>query len=391
MTSQQSPQIPHSATFQIATNELVKEFSPQSRALDGVSIGVHPGEFFALLGPSGCGKSTLLRCLAGLESPTAGHIIIDGQDVTTTDPGKRGIAMVFQDYALFPGMTVAQNVTYALRLHRQGKTAQQRSIERFASGLDLGGLLDRYPSELSGGQQQRVAIARAMAARPRVLLLDEPLSNLDARLRIEARTLLKRFQQETKVTTILVTHDQSEALAMADRMAVMDRGGVQQVGTPYEIYHHPRNSFVATFIGMYPTNLVEGIIDGDRIRVAGGELPNRADVANSENQSISNRGRILVGVRPEYLSWHPDGNDNPCSSHAINVTVALVENAGASSILHVKPDGGATQDQHLLRTLVSSDDIPQVGEHGTVWCREDKILMFDAVTGEALNGFGADR
>ena len=201
------------------------------RAVDGLDLSVADGEFFALLGPSGCGKTTLLRTIAGLESATEGTVRIDGHDVTRTEPGKRGVAMVFQDYALFPHMTVAENITYPLKVRRAPAAQRTAAAERTSTELSLQGLLDRRPGQLSGGQQQRVALARAIASEGRVLLLDEPLSNLDARLRLEARTFLKKLQRDLGITTVFVTHDQAEALALADRIAVMQAGKLRQLGS----------------------------------------------------------------------------------------------------------------------------------------------------------------
>src|SRR5215211_7410609 len=209
------------------------------RAVDGLDLQVADGEFFALLGPSGCGKTTLLRTIAGLEPAASGSVRIGERDVTRLEPGKRRVAMVFQDYALFPHMTVTENVAYPLRVRGVPRAQREATAERTTDSLSLAGLSARRPAQLSGGQQQRVALARAVAAGGELLLLDEPLSNLDARLRLEARTFLKRLQRDLGVTTIFVTHDQAEALALADRIAVMEQGKLQQIGTPREIFQRP--------------------------------------------------------------------------------------------------------------------------------------------------------
>ncbi|MFI5710875.1 ABC transporter ATP-binding protein [Kribbella sp. NPDC051620] len=230
------------------------------RAVDGLDLSVADGEFFALLGPSGCGKTTLLRTIAGLESATEGSVRIDSADVTRLEPGKRGVAMVFQDYALFPHMTVSENITYPLKVRRVAAATRSGVASRTAGELSLQGLLERRPGQLSGGQQQRVALARAIASEGKVLLLDEPLSNLDARLRLEARTFLKKLQRDLGITTVFVTHDQAEALALADRIAVMQSGKLRQLGTPREVFARPTNTFVANFIGSTPMNLLPGVV-----------------------------------------------------------------------------------------------------------------------------------
>ncbi|NUR86652.1 MAG: ABC transporter ATP-binding protein, partial [Nonomuraea sp.] len=223
----------------IALTGLTKEFPGGVRALDGLDLTIADGEFFALLGPSGCGKTTLPRTIAGLETPTAGTLAIDGADVTHLPPGRRDLAMVFQDYAIFPHMSVTENIAYPLRIKKVPRAERDRRAADVAATLSLGELLDRRPSQLSGGQQQRVALARAIAYHPSAFLFDEPLSNLDARLRLEARTFLKRLQRDLAVTTVFVTHDQAEALALADRIAVMSQGRIIQAGTPTDVFQRP--------------------------------------------------------------------------------------------------------------------------------------------------------
>jgi multiple sugar transport system ATP-binding protein len=244
----------------ITMNELVKEFPGGVRAVDGLSLTIEDGEFFALLGPSGCGKTTLLRTIAGLELATEGRLQIGDRDVTSTSPGDRQVAMVFQDYALFPHMEVAENIAYPLKIQKVAKGTRLAKAEDVGNGLSLDGLMERRPGQLSGGQQQRVALARAVASNPVVFLFDEPLSNLDARLRLEARTFLKRLQRELDITTVFVTHDQAEALALADRIAVMRDGKILQVGTPRDVFANPANTFVAGFIGSPPMNLHHGVV-----------------------------------------------------------------------------------------------------------------------------------
>ncbi len=224
-------------------------------ALDNVSLKVEKGEFFVILGPSGCGKTTLLRTVAGLER-AEGKVFVDGKDVTSLPPSKRGVAMVFQNYALYPNKTVYENLR--MPIEDLDKEEIEERINYVSKSLGIADLLERYPSELSGGQQQRVALARALVKRPKVFLMDEPLSNLDAPQRIHARRLIKGIQMDNKITTIYVTHDQAEAMALADRVAIMNEGKVVQVGTPEEIYENPVDSFVAGFFGLPPMSLVDG-------------------------------------------------------------------------------------------------------------------------------------
>jgi multiple sugar transport system ATP-binding protein len=259
----------------VSVESLTKVFPNGTKALDGISLSVEDGELFALLGPSGCGKTTLLRILAGLEAPSGGRVRIGSRDVTRTPPAGRNVAMVFQDYALFPHMTVAENIAYPLKVHHVDRTSRRRRAEEVGTGLGLTPLMDRRPGQLSGGQQQRTALARAMAADAALFLFDEPLSNLDARLRMEARTLLKRLHREVRKTTVYVTHDQSEALALADRVAVMDHGRLRQVGPPAEVFHRPANLFVAEFIGSTPMNLLPGRVVPGGVEVAGETVPIR--------------------------------------------------------------------------------------------------------------------
>ena len=238
-------------------------------ALHGLDLSVADGEFLILVGPSGCGKSTALRLLAGLDKPTSGEILIAGQSVTRLGPGERDIAMVFQNYALYPHMSVFQNLAYGLRQRRTPRAEVDRRVRETADLLDIDQLLDRKPGQLSGGQRQRVAMGRALVRRPQAFLLDEPLSNLDAKLRTQVRGDLKRLHRELPVTSIYVTHDQVEAMTLGDRICVMSNGEVQQIGTTDEIYHHPANTFVAGFMGSPPMNLVPGEIRGGAVRVAG--------------------------------------------------------------------------------------------------------------------------
>jgi iron(III) transport system ATP-binding protein len=270
-------------------------------ALDEINLSIAAGELFFLLGPSGCGKSTLLRLIAGLYEPTAGRIFFNDRDVTSLGTESRSAVMVFQSYALWPHMTVRENVRFGLQVRKLSRDEQDRRIAEVLDLVRLRELADRKPNQLSGGQQQRVALARALAVRPNCLLLDEPLSNLDAQLRQQMRSEIRRICKSQRLTTIYVTHDQKEALSVADRIAVMNVGRIAQIGTPAELYHHPQSPFVASFIG--ETNLLEGTVisrDGGmaRVRTAAGEFVVEGTPASD---------RVTLSLRPEQLRIVPDG------------------------------------------------------------------------------------
>ncbi|MFE2757622.1 ABC transporter ATP-binding protein [Actinosynnema sp. NPDC059335] len=334
------------------------------RAVDGLDLRVPDGELFALLGPSGCGKTTLLRTIAGLERPAEGSIAIGSRDVTRVEPGGRGVAMVFQDYALFPHMTVAENIAYPLRVRRVPGARRREVAAEVAAGLGLADLLDRRPGRLSGGQQQRAALGRAVAAGADVLLLDEPLSNLDARLRLEARTFLKRLQHDLALTTVFVTHDQAEALALAHRIAVMDRGRIRQLGTPREVFQRPADTFVANFIGSTPMNLLDGVVRDGHVECAGSRLPGPPGQPDGTP--------VVVGVRPEYLVPAGDG---------ITGRVAAVENLGVSSLVTLDCPGGA-----LVGFTVPEDREPAPGDRLTVAAPAGRLLFYGAEEGRLLGG-----
>ena len=242
----------HHDSGRISLINLIKEFTGRdgtTRAVDDIDLETEPGEFLTLLGPSGCGKTTTLRMVAGFESPTSGEILLDGADMTRLTPDKRPMSMVFQSYALFPHLSVYDNVAYGLKLKKMGKTELSEAVESALTSMDLVKFAQRAPNQLSGGQQQRVALARAMVMRPKVLLFDEPLSNLDAKLRVAMRAEIRSLQQRLGITALYVTHDQDEAMAMSDRIVVMNKGKIEQIGTPDEIYRRPASVFVADFIG----------------------------------------------------------------------------------------------------------------------------------------------
>ncbi|MDX6263875.1 MAG: multiple sugar transport system ATP-binding protein [Kribbellaceae bacterium] len=369
------------------------------RAVDGLDLTVADGEFFALLGPSGCGKTTLLRTIAGLESATEGKVRIDSADVTRLEPGKRGVAMVFQDYALFPHMTVSENITYPLKVRRVAATTRSAVAERTGGELSLQGLLERRPGQLSGGQQQRVALARAIASEGKVLLLDEPLSNLDARLRLEARTFLKKLQRDLGITTVFVTHDQAEALALADRIAVMQSGKLRQLGTPREVFARPANTFVANFIGSTPMNLLPGVVTGGAaggsavaidgssseasgsgsatggaVSVAGGAVSVAGGSLPAATSAVPVGAEVTVGVRPEYLTLSTGDVAGPC----LRGSVVVAENLGTMSLVSVDCDGV------LIGVTVPEEDEPSPGTPVVLTAPEHRVLLYDRESGELL-------
>ncbi|WP_188194043.1 ABC transporter ATP-binding protein [Nonomuraea sp. SYSU D8015] len=339
----------------ISLNGLTKVFPGGVRALDGIDLTMADGEFFALLGPSGCGKTTLLRSIAGLETPTSGTIRIDDRDVTRLPPGDRDLAMVFQDYAVFPHMDVTDNIAYPLRIKKVPRAQRNTTAAEVAARLSLTELLHRRPGALSGGQQQRVALARAIACHPAAFLFDEPLSNLDARLRLEARTFLKRLQRELAVTTVFVTHDQAEALALADRIAVMSQGRMIQIGTPAEIFHRPATTFVASFIGSTPMNLLPAQVTPTALHVAGATFPTPPGLAPGDH--------VTYGVRPEYMDLSPTERPD-----AFPGRISVLENLGTHTLVTLEsPDT-------LIQLVVPEGDEPPIGT--PAWAVPRRSLLY---------------
>jgi multiple sugar transport system ATP-binding protein len=312
----------------VAIRNVHKSFG-SVEVLHGVSIDISDGEFVTLVGPSGCGKSTLLRMIAGLESISSGDIEIGGRIVNRVAPKERDIAMVFQNYALYPHMTVAQNMAFSLMLKNAPQAESDTRVARAAEILGLQPLLGRYPRQLSGGQRQRVAMGRAIVRDPQVFLFDEPLSNLDAKLRVAMRAEIKELHQRLRTTTIYVTHDQIEAMTMADKIVVMHDGVVEQIGAPLELYDQPRNLFVASFIGSPAMNLLKGRLNSDGLPAfhgAGGiSLPLAAAAAGARGDAV------VLGVRPEHLTLSDEG---------FPVTVAVVEPTGPEVQIIGRTDGG---------------------------------------------------
>ncbi len=316
-------------------------------AIHGLSAAVHDGEFVVIVGPSGCGKSTLLRMVAGLETISDGAIRIGQRVVNQLEPAERDIAMVFQNYALYPHMTVYDNMAYGLKLRGVPKAEIQRRVEQAASILELSALLQRKPRQLSGGQRQRVAMGRAIVRQPQVFLFDEPLSNLDAKLRVQTRLEIQKLHRELGITSLFVTHDQVEAMTLAQRVMVMNAGRMEQFGTPEEVYHRPATTFVATFIGSPAMNLLR-------------------DVPGA-------RAGTLLGIRPEHLRVVPAGEGWP-------VTVEAVELLGAERLIH-----GRTHEQPITVRVAESDDChPAVGTTLHVRPLSDRLHTFDPHSGRRI-------
>jgi multiple sugar transport system ATP-binding protein len=352
----------------VQIKSLAKVFPGGVRAIDDLDVEIEDGEFFALLGPSGCGKTTLLRTLAGLESPTSGSIAIGGRDVTRQPPGARDVAMVFQDYALYPHMRVVDNIAYPLKIKKVPKAERRAKAGEVGSHLGLESMLARRPAQLSGGQQQRVALARAMAFRPQLFLLDEPLSNLDARLRLEARTFLKRLQAEVQTTTVYVTHDQAEALALADRIAVMEAGRIRQLGTPAEVFKRPTNLFVASFIGSLRMNLLPATVTGDSLRIGTNSVP----LPPSAVGHVSDGEAVILGARPEFCSLAPDGEDG------IAGIASILENLGTEYLVTVESGDVSVQ------VTVEEGNEPAIGERVRARPALQRALVYRAEDGELV-------
>ena len=329
---------------EIRLEELTKRFDDVV-AVDSIDLDMPPGEFFTMLGPSGCGKTTTLRMIAGFEQPTSGKILLDGTDVARVPPHKRSVNTVFQNYALFPHLDVAANVAFGLKYHRVTKEERRRKVRGILHLVQLDGFEERKPAQLSGGQQQRVALARALVLTPRVLLLDEPLGALDARLRKDLQLELKAIQKDIGITFVFVTHDQEEALTMSDRMAVMNHGHVEQAGSPREVYEEPRTSFVAGFLGVSNLLDAEAGPDSGACSLKIGERTFRA-----EQGATQTRGAVKAMIRPERIELEP--HDAPGD----NRLPGLVERAvflGGSHEVHLRILGGK-----LLRATVANNGRP---------------------------------
>ena len=359
-------------TGHVVLKGLTKQYVPNApAAVDDIDLEIHPGEFLTLLGPSGCGKTTTLRMIAGFETPTGGSITLDGADIARLSPDKRPMAMVFQSYALFPHMTVHDNVSYGLRLQRLPKERIEEEVAFALTSMGLDELSHRAPSQLSGGQQQRVALARAMVMKPKVLLFDEPLSNLDAKMRVQMRTEIRSLQQRLGITSIYVTHDQDEAMSLSDRIVVMNRGRIEQVAVPGDVYRHPSSVFVADFIGS--ANFIESDTEPAGAGAVTVTAFGRSSTVKAHPQVRPDRAAILL-VRPESVGIEKA----PPGETEVSGNTGRVLNAvfyGAVAEYDVETDTGNL-------TVVVADPLPEdileVGAMVTVSFREDRAWVLPA-------------
>jgi len=343
-------------------------------AVKRVDLAIEDGSFFVILGPSGSGKTTILRIIAGLESPTSGKVIIGDKDVTDVPPKDRDVAMVFQNYALYPHMTVFQNLAFPLESRGIKKGEVRRRVEEVASLLRIEHLLNKKPSQLSGGEAQRVALGRAIIRRPKVFLMDEPLSNLDAKLRVYMRSELRKLQRTLRATFVYVTHDQVEAMSMADKVAVMFKGEIHQVGSPAQIYSDPQDTEVASFIGTPPMNLTRSKV----IRVDKGEadiqvLGRQVKVKVRQNSHVRDGEEVIVGIRPEDLQISKDG--------ALSGVVEGIEPLGRENILHVRLNE-STLNESTLQVISTSTE--SIGEEIRLNFSCEKLILFDSKTNKRI-------
>ncbi|WP_426111110.1 ABC transporter ATP-binding protein [Pseudomonas sp. DSP3-2-2] len=341
--------------------------------LHGIDLAIADGQFVSLVGASGCGKSTLLRMIAGLESVTSGTIELNGRVINDLSPKDRDIAMVFQNYALYPHMTVAQNMGFSLHLRKDSPERIKKAVQETAAMLGLTDYLDRYPKALSGGQRQRVAMGRAIVRHPQVFLFDEPLSNLDAKLRVQMRIEIRTLQRRLGTTAIYVTHDQMEAMTMSDLIVVMNAGRIEQVGAPIEVYDRPANLFVATFIGSPAMNLIEGVLeqeDGSSLVRVNGQR-----IALGRQIELPSSTPVVVGIRPEHLTLAPI----PCPAFSLPFSVDLIEPTGAESHVY-----GRSGDTSIVAALSRRDDL-QLGQAVRLGGRCEHIHVFDKASGARMD------
>ncbi len=353
--------------MEIKLQNLTKVFQSKKEeetiAVDNLDITIPSGKLFGLLGPSGCGKSTTLYMISGLLRPTQGKILFGNEDVTPVPPEERGIGLVFQNYALYPHMTVRQNIMFPLENVKMDKQEALEKAQEIADLVGIGHLMNRKPKQLSGGQQQRVAIARALVKSPRVLLLDEPLSNLDARLRLQTREEIKRIQRETKITTIFVTHDQEEAMSISDEIVVLREGVTQQVGRPQEVYNKPANQFVAKFLGTPPINIFDGRIEGGKLFIGDSQIASY----KGKDQEVS------IGIRPEGFKI--------VERSSFQVEVDLVETIGRDTTLIIKhPE----DESSTFRAIVDADYGVEPGDTVKFNVKPHKLHVFNKETGEII-------
>ena len=388
----------------IEFEHVTKRYKDGFEAVRDMSLEVRDGEFMILVGPSGSGKSTALRMVAGLEDITDGELRIGGELVNDRAPKDRGVAMVFQSYALYPHMTVRENMGFALKLAKVPRRVIDRKVTEAARILDLEPHLDRKPANLSGGQRQRVAMGRAIVRSPNAFLMDEPLSNLDAQLRVQTRTVIARLQQQLGITTLYVTHDQIEALTLGDRIAVMRAGVLEQVGPPGEIYGRPDNLFVAGFIGSPAMNFLPGRVEGERLRTPIGEI----EVADRLRPGLASargaaRASVIVGIRPEHFEDAMLVGDRP-DGHTLKATVDVLESVGSEYYAHFTVPseplpaialGAVIQDHGSADARRLRDGVPMVarlgrasrvrqGQQAELWVDTSQVHLFDDKTGRNL-------
>jgi multiple sugar transport system ATP-binding protein len=391
----------------IQLRDLTKRYPDGFEAVKHMDLDVEDGEFVILVGPSGCGKSTALRMIAGLEDISDGELIIDDQVVNDRAPKDRDIAMVFQNYALYPHMTVRENMGFALKLAKVDQAEIDRKVGEAAKILDLEPHLDRKPANLSGGQRQRVAMGRAIVRDPKAFLMDEPLSNLDAKLRVQMRTEVSRIQQRLGTTTIYVTHDQTEAMTLGDRVAVMRSGVLQQVATPKELYERPVNLFVAGFIGSPAMNFFGAELAGDRVRLPLGEV----DLPDALRGAAGQATHVIAGVRPEdFEDARLVGERHRGPGHEFDADIELTESMGSEIYAYFRVEGGAADSDELREIAADAGlaDVPSAGDEAgqvvarlspesdvrdgsrtRLWLDTSRIHLFDAETGRALGPHAA--
>ncbi len=404
----------------IELEKVRREFPDGTVAVQDIDLRIEDGEFVILVGPSGCGKSTLLRMIIGLEDVTAGTVRIDGEDMTDRQPRDRNLAMVFQDYALYPHLTVRENLEFPLRLAKRERAEIDRAVDEAVAMLEIDELLDRKPAQLSGGQRQRVAMGRAMVRQPNAFLLDEPLSNLDAKLRVQMRLEISRLQDRLGVTTVYVTHDQTEAMTLGDRVAVMRKGTIQQIGTPRDLYLRPGNLFVAGFVGSPAMNFFPAEVRGGRV-----ELPMLSYDLPAElrdlGDDLENR-EVIAGIRPEHFAWigaagARDGDVGADQPEAVRfrARIDVLEWLGSELYAHFHVTRGdragrersnlhevadelaevgvrAPEEQLTVARIDPASEVAQ-GEEADIWLDTARVHYFDADTGEnlavSLTGQGA--
>jgi multiple sugar transport system ATP-binding protein len=377
----------------IAFEHVTKRFSDGTVAVDDLSLDVGEGEFLILVGPSGCGKTTALRMIAGLEEVSEGSIRIGDDVVNDVPPARRDIAMVFQNYALYPHMTIRQNISFPLRQQRLPKEEIEERVRDAAELLGIEELLARKPKELSGGQRQRVAMGRALVRHPRAFLMDEPLSNLDAKLRVQMRAELIDLHRRLGVTTVYVTHDQTEAMTLGDRVVVLDKGVVQQVDPPEPLYRHPANTFVASFIGSPAMNFIAGQLSGAAVQLGQWSV----ELPDGLARSVGGRsGDVLVGLRPEDFALA----DGAATATRLPAEIQITEQLGPEMLAHFRVDGLSVAHPDARRRVVQSDESIELGDmligrfapnaplaagdRVEITIERERLQLFDPVTGESL-------